>query len=316
MKKKYFYHSFDAWLKKNHGGKVQKIPLDAGASCPNRDGTISFGGCSFCNEKGSGSGLSERGFDLKSQWEHWRLQFAKSDRLKHTKLFLAYLQSFTNTYGSLERLKNLTNQLNGLDGIVGLSLGTRPDCIDEQKLAVILELGLKNTWLEYGIQSMHDKTLKKINRGHDALCSKNAILKTNEFGINTCVHLMAGLPGETERDFLDTVEMVCQLPIQGIKLHGLYICKNTLLANEYQQGNYSPLTQEEYVELIVKALCLIPSHITIHRLSADPDRGELVAPSWASQKGFIVQKIEEILHLEGLWQGCKNDAIDQNPYEN
>ncbi len=315
MKKKYFYHSFDSWLKKTYGQKVQKISLDAGASCPNRDGKISFGGCTFCNARGSGSGLLERGLDLTKQWEFWKEQFAKSDRLKHTKLFLAYFQSFSNTYGNVERLKSLTSQLKNLDGIAGLSLGTRPDCIDDEKLSVLSELGLSNTWLEYGIQSMHDETLSRIKRGHDVKCSIDAILKTREHNINVCVHLMAGLPGEQENDFLKTVEKVCELPIQGIKLHGLYVCKNTALAEDFLNGNYIALEKNAYVELIAKALSIIPSNIIIHRLSADPGQDELLAPYWAAHKGHIVAQIDEFMQIEGLWQGCKNDVPHSNPYK-
>lgn len=314
MKNNYYYHSFDAWLKDLHGAKVQKIPLDANSGCPNRDGTISTGGCSFCNAQGSGSGLMNQGLGFTEQWQFWREQFAKSDRLKNTHLFLAYMQSFSNTYGSAKRLRLITNELQILKNIVGLAIGTRPDCVDEEKLEILSKLPWDNTWLEFGVQSMDDNTLKRISRGHDAECSKNAIIKAHEYGLKVCVHLMAGLPGESDADFLETVKKVCELPISGIKLHGLYVCKNTQLEQEFLNNTYVPMEKEVYIDLIVKALTIIPSHIVIHRISADPGREELIAPEWASQKGYIVNKIDEIFQLEGIWQGCKADVPEKNPY--
>ena len=301
MKLHYLYYSFDAWLKKQHHAKVQKISLDAHAGCPNRDGTISNGGCTFCDAKGSGSGLMENGLSLSEQWNFWLDKFSKSDRLKNTTHFLAYLQSFSNTYGSLAKLQKLTDELTSLEKCVGYSIGTRPDCVENEKLELLA--------------SLHDKTLERIRRGHTAACSIDAIKRSHEHGLNVCVHLMAGLPNETKTDFLETVQRVCELPIQGIKLHGLYVCKNTQLANEYLDGSYIPMKQEEYVNLICDALCLIPSTIAIHRLTADcQDHDQLLAPEWAKLKGHIVRGIEGLLFQEGKWQGCKNDVPNENPY--
>lgn len=315
MKLHYLYYSFDAWLKNQHHAKVQKISLDAHAGCPNRDGTISHGGCSFCDAKGSGSGLMDKGLSLKEQWNFWLDKFSKSDRLKNTTHFLAYLQSFSNTYGSLERLQQISNELTSLDKCVGYSIGTRPDCVEDEKLALLSSLPFATKWIEFGIQSMHDTTLERIRRGHSVACSVEAIKRSHEHGLNVCVHLMAGLPGETREDFLDTVKKVCELPIQGIKLHGLYVCKNTQLANEYMEESYIPMEQEDYVNLICDALCLIPSSIAIHRLTADcQDHDQLLAPEWAKLKGHIVRGIEGLLFQEGKWQGCKNDVPDENPY--
>lgn len=314
MKKYYHYQTFDAWLKKMHKEKVQKISLDANANCPNRDGTISKGGCTFCDAKGAGSGLMNHGLTLTEQWQFWREKFALSDRLKHTHLFMAYMQSFSNTYGSAKRLRVICNELQTLKDIVGVSMGTRPDCIDTEKLNILKRLPWQNTWLEFGVQSMHDKTLKRIARGHDVACSEQAILASHEHGLNVCVHLMAGLPGESEEDFLETVHKVCALPIDGIKMHGLYICQDTILEKEYLAGNYMPMEKETYLELIAKALQYIPSHIVMHRLCADFTDDSLVAPDWARRKGSVLRGIDEILHIEGKWQGCKADVPHINPY--
>ena len=314
MKRNYHYYSFDTWLKAVHGEKVQKISLDANSGCPNRDGTISKKGCTFCDAQGSGSGLMSTGLSLLEQWQFWREKFAISDRLKHTHLFLAYMQSFSNTYGSARRLRLITNELQTLKNIVGLAIGTRPDCIDDEKLAILSKLPWDNTWLEFGVQSMHDKTLQRISRGHDAECSKQAIIKAHEHGLKVCVHLMAALPGETEDDFIETVKKVCELPISGIKLHGLYVCKGTEMENEFRNKTYVPMEKQNYAELIVKALTIIPSHIVIHRLCADFTGDALVAPEWASQKGSVLRQIDELLHIQGLWQGCKADAPNKNPF--
>lgn len=314
MKIHYHYHSFDAWLKNLHGEKVQKISLDAHAGCPNRDGTISMGGCTFCDAHGSGSGLMHQGLSLTEQWQFWREKFARSDRLKHTHLFMAYLQSFSNTYGSVKRLRTICNELQILKDIVGVSFGTRPDCIDKEKLAILKHLPWENTWLEFGIQSMHDKTLKRIARGHDVACAKKAVLDSHAHGIKVCAHLMAGLPDESEEDFLETVRQVCQLPISGIKMHGLYICQGTKLADEYHLGQYIPMEKQAYIELIAKAVTYIPSTVAIHRLCADFTQDTLIAPEWARHKGSVLRAIDEILHIEGKWQGCLADVPDKNPY--
>lgn len=314
MKPHYLYYSFDAWLKNRHGAKVQKISLDGSFGCPNRDGTIQYGGCTFCNAEGSGSGLMQKGLSISDQWHYWLDKFAKSDRLKNTKNFLAYMQSYSNTYGSLEKLQNVTDMLRNLEKCVGFSIGTRPDCIDDEKLSLLSSLPFQTKWIEFGVQSMHDKTLDRIRRGHSAECSKKAVLLAHKHGLNVCVHLMAGLPGENKTDFLNTVQEVCELPIHGVKLHGLYVCKNTKLAEEYENGTYTPMQEEEYVSLICDALPLIPSHIAIHRLTADSQGDELIAPGWAKLKGHVVRNIESLLFQEGKWQGCQNDAPHENPF--
>ncbi len=198
MKSHYLYYSFDAWLKNRHKAKVQKISLDAHAGCPNRDGTIQYGGCTFCNADGSGSGLMQKGLSLTKQWEYWLNKFSKSDRLKNTKNFLAYMQSYSNTYGCLEKLEKMTTELASLEKCAGFSIGTRPDCIDEEKLRLLASLPFQTKWIEFGIQSMHDETLKRIRRGHSVQCSVDAITRSRKYNLNVCVHLMAGLPDETK----------------------------------------------------------------------------------------------------------------------
>lgn len=305
------YHGFDMWLRARHGEKVQKIPLDAGSSCPNRDGTLGWGGCIFCNALGSGSGVTG---SLREQWNYWRRNFAQSDRLKHTRLFLGYLQAFTNTYGPAARLRSLLNELEELPGLVGVCVGTRPDCLDREKMELLSRRSWPELWLELGVQSRHDATLARIRRGHDAASSESAIRLAAEYGVKVCAHLMAGLPGERGEDFLDSVRWLATLPVAGVKLHGLYVCKGTALESEWLEGRYTPLDQEEYALLAARALTLLPSGMVIHRLTGDPAPGELAAPDWALQKGQTVRTIDAILAMNDWWQGCRADCPDGNPW--
>lgn len=312
MKQTVRYHTLDAWLRARHGEKVQKIPLDAGASCPNRDGTLGVSGCSFCNAMGSGSGLGGR--PLAEQWEYWRARFAASDRLKHTRLFLGYLQAFTNTYGPAERLARLLDELADLPGLAGVCVGTRPDCVDEEKMALLAARPWPELWLELGVQSRHNATLARIRRGHDAESSERAIRLAAACGVKVCAHLMAGLPGETDEDFLETVRWMAELPVDGVKLHGLYVCRDTPLEVEWKEGLYRPATQDAYVELTARALTLLPSRVIIHRLTGDPAPGELAAPAWALQKGQTIRKLDALLDSRNWWQGMEADAPRANPW--
>lgn len=312
MKQTVRYHTLDAWLRARHGEKVQKIPLDAGASCPNRDGTRGVSGCTFCNAMGSGSGLGSR--PLAEQWEYWRTRFAASDRLRHTHLFLGYLQAFTNTYGPAENLARVLDELTALPGLVGVCVGTRPDCVDEEKMALLAARPWPELWLELGVQSRHNATLARIRRGHDAEASERAIRLAAAHGVKVCAHLMAGLPGERDEDFLETVRWMADLPVDGVKLHGLYVCRGTPLEAEWKEGLYRPGTQDAYVELTARALTLLPSRVIIHRLTGDPAPGELAAPDWALQKGQTIRKLDALLDSRDWWQGMKADAAQGNPW--
>jgi len=306
------YRTLDSWLRSRHGEKVQKIPLDAGSGCPNRDGTLGTGGCSFCNALGSGSGRSRESFD--EQWEYWRKRLASSPRTRNVKRYLGYIQSFTNTYGPAERLASLLRELEGLPGLVGACIGTRPDCVDEEKMALLASVPWSEFWLELGVQSHRDDTLTRINRKHSAADAEKALRLAASYGVKTCVHLMAGLPGENGDDFLDTVRWAASLPVQGVKLHNLYVPQGTALEQEWKHGVYAPMEQEEYVELAARALTLLPSSVVMHRITADPAPGELAAPDWAADKGITVMHIDRLLAYNDWWQGKDCDAKDGNPF--
>ena len=306
------YRTLDSWLRSHHGEKVQKIPLDAGSECPNRDGTLGTGGCSFCNALGSGSGRSRESFD--EQWEYWRKRLVSSSRTRNVRRYLGYIQSFTNTYGPAERLASLLRELEGLPGLVGACIGTRPDCVDEEKMALLASVPWSEFWLELGVQSYRDDTLTRINRRHSAADAEKALLLAASHGVKTCVHLMAGLPGETGNDFLDTVRWTASLPVQGVKLHNLYVPQGTALEQEWKHGGYAPMEQEEYVELAARALTLLPSSVVMHRITADPAPGELATPDWAADKGITVLHIDRLLAYNDWWQGKDCDSKDGNPF--
>ena len=308
----YVWNTFTAHLRTRFGQRVQKIPLDAGASCPNRDGTLSRAGCTFCNAIGSGSGLGLAGMNLPAQWEYWREHFRKS---KRASLFLAYLQSFSNTYGPASRLSALLDILDGLPDLAGVSVGTRPDCLDAEKVALLAARNWPEIWLELGVQTMNDATLARINRGHSAAASARAIELAAGAGLQVCAHLMLGLPGENLSHILDTVEQLNALPIRGVKLHNTYVCARTALEREYRAGTYVPLEEGAYVEWAVEALLHLRPDIIIHRVVADPAPGELVAPEWAARKGDLVRYIEHAYHRKRVARDGLPDRKAKQPQQ-
>ncbi|MEG2173249.1 MAG: TIGR01212 family radical SAM protein [Desulfovibrionaceae bacterium] len=295
------WNTLAAYLRHRYGQRVQKIPLDAGASCPNRDGTLSRHGCIFCNGAGAGSGFHAQGNDIHSQWRFWQAKYAVNTKARK---FLAYFQSFSNTYGPVEKLAQTLEQTALLPDIVGISLGTRPDCLNPQKLRLVADCPLPEVWLELGLQSCHNATLIRINRQHSAEQAAQAVRDAAALNIKVVGHLMAGLPGESIDDFLNSVRWAAALPLHGIKLHGTFVPRHTELARQYAQGLYTPLTQEAYVQAIVRALTLLPAPILIHRLTGDPTPEELIAPLWTRQKTDTLNAISRHMLMYNLRQGC------------
>ncbi len=312
------YFALSSYTRQRHGKRVQKIPLDVGFSCPNRDGTLSTAGCLFCNPKGAGSGFEQKGMSIADQWMFWRDIHTRRHKLD---LFTAYLQSYSNTHGPIDKLRKTLQELSGLPGLTDLSLGTRPDCLDDDKLDLIAEqknaLDLTDITLELGLQSACDKTLTHINRGHDTTAFANAVYAAQKRGIKVVAHIMAGLPTrhgrEGRHELTASVQFVNSLPIHGVKFHNLYVCRETKLAKDYETGQYTPLTQSEYLNLLTDALMLLKPTIVIHRLNGNPGKGELVAPDWAANMRGLHNAIRAHFDKHDIWQGKKNGAEEGIP---
>lgn len=296
------YRSFSRYLREIFGCRVQKIPLDAGFTCPNRDGR-GFGGCIYCGPRGSGTGAYENGVPLGEQIragiESGKRRFGKCK-------FIAYFQAFTNTYAPPERLKSLYDEALRHQEVVGLSIGTRPDCAPHEVLELLEEYARRcHFWVEYGLQSAHDYTLELINRGHDIAQFVDAVERTKGRGINICAHIILGLPGETKEEMMATADLVASLELEGIKIHSLYVLKGTKLAEIYQRGEFRLLELEEYVSLVCDFLERLPPDMVIQRLTGEAPRDLLVAPRWSREKMAVLGKIDTELEQRGSYQGIE-----------
>ena len=287
--------TLNQFLRRQFGYRVQKIPLDAGLSCPNRDPYSKQGGCIYCNQLGSGTGAFTRGMSIREQLirgMEWAARRYKA------RAFIAYFQSYSNTFASLEKLEEIFGQAAEFPEIVGVAIGTRPDCVDRKRLELIGRIfGSRMIWMEYGLQSASDQTLKRINRGHSVQDFIDTVRLTRQFPFLVCAHVIFGLPGETHRQMLKTAALVRELGIEGVKFHQLYVVKDSPLHKLFADGLYQPISLDEYAAAVADAIRLLPEDTVIHRLTGDPAPGELVAPSWASQKDLIVQKIKRKLDI-------------------
>jgi radical SAM protein (TIGR01212 family) len=304
------HFALSTYLRRSLGRPARKIPLDAGFSCPNRDGSLSTAGCLFCNPQGSGSGLFARGVSLQRQWD---LGLARLAGRRIPPLPLAYLQSYSNTHGPLARLAEVLAEVAALPGIAGLFLGTRPDCLDEARLALLSGLPFAEVHLELGLQSANDETLARINRGHDAACFARAARAAHAAGLKVAAHVIAGLPGETGEDLVRTIEFVNALPVHGIKFHNLYVCRGSGLEAVFRRGGCELMPLAAYAEAVVEALVRLRPDITVHRLAAQPAPGELMAPDWAADKAAVQAAVLERLARNGAGQGKKTPQAAARP---
>ena len=295
------YNDLNTYLRSIFGCRVQKITIDAGFSCPNRDGAVSSEGCIYCNARGSGTGAHTKGLSVTEQLIQGKRVLSKRYKAKK---FIAYFQAFSNTYAPVEKLKTLYEEALAVDDVVGLSIGTRPDCVDESVLELLQGYGKNHlVWIEYGLQSAHDATLTFINRGHDFKCFKTAVDATRNRGIKICAHVILGLPNEEKSHMLETAKAVANMEIDGIKIHLLYVVKGTKLDKLYRAGKYKCLEQQEYVDLVCDFLELIPKDMVIQRLTGDPHPEELVAPMWSLKKMETLALIRDALEKRDSWQG-------------
>ncbi len=301
------YYDLNAYLRAHFGCRVQKITVDAGLTCPNRDGTVATGGCIYCNSKGAGTGAHARGMSITEQILSGKAFVGRRYRANK---FIAYFQSFSNTYASTETLTRLYDEALSVEGVVGLSIGTRPDCVSDPVLSLLESYARRClVWVEYGLQSAHDDTLRRINRGHDCRCFEDAVARTKGRGIKICAHLILGLPGENREQMLQTARAVAAMGIDGVKLHLLYVVRGTPLERMYHQGGYTCLERDEYVSLVCDVIERLPPHVVIQRLTGDPHPEELVAPHWPLDKNRTLNLIREVLVRRDSRQGKKYEPV-------
>lgn len=297
-----YYYSFNQYLREKFGERVHRINLNAGCGCPNIDGTLSHDGCIFCNNKAFNYFAKSGPLSLEEQIVQ-SMEYARR-RFKAHK-FIAYFQSFSSTYGDAEFLKNRYNVIKRFSDIVGLSISTRPDCIDEGKLDLIERFTDEyEVYIEYGLQTIHDRTLAAINRNHSfADFQRAAALTAQRKNIKIAAHVILGLCGETKEDILLTARCVATMPLWGIKFHCLHVVKDTPLEEMYKRGEVNLLSEDEYIDILITFFELIPKHYVVLRLVSDADRGLLIAPLWVNDKQGVLQKIEEEFKRRNTWQG-------------
>jgi len=283
------------------GDSVYKISIDAGFTCPNRDGNKGKGGCLYCNDKGSGASYIKRDYSVKGQVLSGIKQIKNR---RNVNKFIAYFQSFSNTYKSISELRKLYDEALSVKGVVGLSVGTRPDIISEETLDLLEEYSKKTYfWVEYGLQSIHDRTLQFINRCHNYQDFEDTFIKTKKRNIKTCVHVIIGLPGENQGKILQTAEKLAELKPDGIKIHSLYISKGSPIETLYNKGEIKLFNEDEYISIAADFLERLPSETVIQRLIGEANREELVAPKWILSKTKILNKINEELKRRETYQG-------------
>lgn len=299
------YNDYNTYLKNKYGAKVYRIGLDAGFSCPNRDGTKATEGCIYCDDNGSRSSYTTPNTTISSQLAS-RIQYLK-DR-QAAKKFIAYFQAFTNTHASSDRLKSIYDEILLFNEIVGLSIGTRPDAIDADKLKLISSYKkYYEVWLEYGLQSSHDKTLELINRGHSYLDFVDAVRLAQSFRIPVCAHVILGLPGENREAMVETAKRLSALKIDGVKIHPLHILKNSLLEKLYNDNKIKALSLDEYAGLACDFLENISADTIVQRLTGQGTADSHIAPLWALDKAKTIKRIEDIFKERGSFQGSRID---------
>jgi len=293
---------FNQYLKDKYGGRIQKISIDAGFTCPNRDGTKASGGCTFCNNV-SFSPYAMTKETVENQINQ-AMQFYKN-RYKNIKGFLAYFQAYTNTYAPVEKLREIYDKAMEYDEIIGMSIGTRPDVVPDEVLDLIATYTTikPEIWIEYGLQTANINTLRNINRAHGVADFVDAVLRTKKRpDIKVCAHMIVGLPGDTFEDYVETAKLIASLPIDGVKIHPLHIVKHTVMEKQYKNGEIKLLDLEEYAEIVAILLDYLPEDIIIHRLTGEAPDEELIAPSWCSpkEKQKVLKTIEKAINKHQL----------------
>lgn len=295
------YHTWNYYLRNNFGEKVFKVSLNAGFTCPNLDGKISRGGCTYCSNSGSGDFAGNPANPLSEQFAEIKAMMHK--KWPHAK-YIAYFQAYTNTYAPLEVLKQKYEEALTFENVIGLSVSTRPDCLEDDVVDYLDELNKRtNLWVELGLQTIHDETSKIINRGHDYKTFLEGLKKLQDRNIKVVVHIINGLPGEDYDMMMETAKAVAKMNVDGVKIHLLHVIKNTALAKSLEKNEFSLMDRDEYINLVCDQLEIFPPEMVIHRLTGDGKRDELIGPMWSLKKWEILNDIDKTLKERDSYQG-------------
>jgi hypothetical protein len=293
------YNNFTTHLRQTFGCRVHKVSIDAGFTCPNRDGSVAVGGCIYCNNASFSPG--NKRLSVTEQLEQGKPVLRR--RYGATK-FIAYFQAYTNTYRDIEHLKRLYDEALACEDIVGLSIGTRPDCVADDVLDLLADYASRTyLWLELGLESGHDQTLALLNRGHTVGAFDDAVSRAQLRNLRLCAHIILGLPGETTDDMRETMQHLADLRLDAVKLHHLHVVQHTVLEKMYQRGEVPLLSLNDYAALVVDCLEYLPPEMIIMRLMGDAPRAMLVAPTWSQDKQAVLQCIERELQRRDTYQG-------------
>lgn len=295
------YHTWNYYLRHRYHQKVFKVALNANFSCPNRDGTCGYGGCTFCGSLGSGDFAGDIQQDLMHQFETGNRNMQKK---WPSGIPIAYFQAFTNTYAPLSILQETYEPFFNRSDIVAISIATRADCLADDVIAYLnSKTDEKDVWIELGLQSIHDETAQRINRGHTYAQFLDCIQRLQHTNIKLCVHMINGLPFETKADMLASIQAVAKLPIHALKLHMLHIMKDTKLAYNYQNAPFPLLSKEDYIDIVIKQLEVLPPEMMIQRITGDGNVEKLLAPYWTLHKRMIQNDIDKEMVIRNTWQG-------------
>ncbi|OUN94777.1 TIGR01212 family radical SAM protein [Blautia sp. An46] len=295
------YHSFDYMLKERFSCKIYKTALNGGMTCPNRDGTLGERGCIFCSQGGSGDFAGDRRDSITEQINK---QAEKLAQKRNASAFIAYFQAYTNTYAPVEYLRKIYTEAINHPQVAAVSIGTRPDCLGPDVLALLEELNqIKPVWIELGLQTIHERTAAYIRRGYPLSCFEKAVKALRQRDLDVIVHTILGLPGESRQDILETMEYLNRRDIQGIKLQLLHVLKGTDLAQDYLEGRFSVYTMEEYLDILIDCLEHLSPDIVIHRLTGDGPKDLLMAPLWSSKKRTVLNTLHHECKIRHAYQG-------------
>ena len=295
------YHTFDYYLKNKYKEKVFKVSLNAGFTCPNRDGKKGYGGCTFCSNLGGG----ENGGDIHEDLD---IQFNKIKEILHLKWpvakYIPYFQAFSNTYAPINILKEIYEPFIYKEDVVALSIATRADCLDDDVIEYLADISKRiDLWVEIGLQTSNDETAKLINRGYDYDTFVNSVNKLRKHNINVTVHIINGLPNETKETMINTIKDVNKLDIQGIKIHSLNILKNSIMGNDFYNNPFKILSRKDYIDIVIKQIENLRKEIVIQRLTSDPIKENLIAPSWNTDKIQLLNDIDKEMAIRNTYQG-------------